>query len=75
MGEPVRYLGLSALAERAGIRKSTAAAYGRDGYLPAPDVVIVEGSRTVRGWSEATVDAWLAARPGSGARTDLSRDT
>lgn len=73
MTEPKRYLGLGALAARAGITKSTAAGYKRNGYLPEPDVLIVEGERLVRGWSVETVDHWLANRPGRGARTDLYR--
>ncbi|GAA4758853.1 hypothetical protein GCM10023217_34200 [Gordonia alkaliphila] len=46
--------------------------------LPPPDAVIGEVSDdgtlprgTVRGWLPATIDAWNAARPGRGARTDL----
>lgn len=73
MSVPRKYLGLSALARRAGITKATAAGYKRDGYLPTPDVTILEGSREVRGWSEETIDRWLANRPGRGARTDLRR--
>lgn len=74
MSEPVRYLGLADLAERAGISSKTAAAYGQTGYLPEPDAVITSGAREVRGWLPETVDAWLVSRPGRGARTDLRRD-
>lgn len=71
MSDPIRYLGLSGLAERAGIRMGTIQRYSREGRLPEPDVLVGEGPRAVRGWSVQTVDAWLAARPGRGARTDL----
>ncbi len=67
----MRYLGLAALAERAGLAKGTVSAYLSRGYLPEPDAVIVEGRREARGWLPETVDAWLANRPGRGARTDL----
>lgn len=70
---PVRHLGLAALAERAGITRGTAARYQSEGRLPAPDIILVEGARQARGWLPATIDAWLAARPGRGARTDLAR--
>lgn len=36
--------------------------------LPEPDVIV--GNR-YKGWSQETIDAWVAARPGRGARTDL----
>ena len=70
---PVRHLGLAALAERAGITRGTAARYQSEGRLPAPDIILVEGAREARGWLPATIDAWLATRPGRGARTDLAR--
>ncbi|WP_172121036.1 helix-turn-helix transcriptional regulator [Actinomyces faecalis] len=73
MSEPVRYLGRIDLAARAGITAKTAENYQRDGYLPAPDVVITNGARSVKGWLPETVDTWLANRPGRGARTDLRR--
>ena len=73
MSEPTRYLSLSGLADRIGVRVGTIQRYSRDGRLPAPDVLVGDGPRAVRGWSEATVDAWQEARPGRGARTDLHR--
>ncbi|MCD4549665.1 helix-turn-helix transcriptional regulator [Schaalia sp. lx-260] len=71
MSKPTYYLGLSALAARAGITKNTASSYRRNGYLPTPDVLITEGEKNISGWSEETIDEWLANRPGRGARTDL----
>lgn len=73
MAEPVRYLGLKALAERAGISPGTASAYLARGYLPEPDALTEEGSRQARGWLPETVDEWIASRPGRGARTDLRK--
>ena len=71
MTETVTYLGLADLAARAGISKNTADSYRSGGYLPEPDALITSNGRVVRGWLPETVDAWLANRPGRGARTDL----
>lgn len=54
----VRYLSYGDVAERLGI---TTGALG-SANLPEPDATI---GRT-RGWTEATIDAWAAARPGRG---------
>lgn len=75
MSEVSRFLGLSAVAERAGLEKNMVSNYLMRGYLPEPDAVIVEGAREVRGWLPETVDVWLANRPGRGARTDLRKYT
>ena len=64
MGEPTRYLGTSGLAERTGLALGTVQRYSHEGRLPAPDVVIGQGPRAVRGWLPQTVDAWAASRPG-----------
>ncbi len=74
MSRPTRYLALSGLAARVGITTGTAQRYGHEGRLPTPDVLVGDGPRAVRGWLPATVDAWQAARPGRGARTDLEHD-
>ena len=55
---PARYLSASEFADRIGVKVGTLSRY----KLPAPDVLV----GTTRGWAEATVDAWHAARPGSG---------
>ena len=52
------YLSFTQVAQRLGI--TTGALGGL--HLPNPDVQI---GRT-RGWSEKTIDAWNAARPGRG---------
>lgn len=39
--------------------------------MPEADVIITTPSGPLRGWSPETIDAWLASRPGRGARTDL----
>ncbi len=59
----VRYLSRSEFAERVGLAVGTLSRY----KLPDPDAHI----GTTRGWLPATIDAWQAARPGQGARTDL----
>jgi hypothetical protein len=59
----MQYLSRTEVAERIGVTPGALSRY----KLPAPDVMI----GTVRGWLPATIDAWQAARPGRGARTDL----
>nr|WP_039886976.1 transcriptional regulator [Schaalia georgiae] len=68
-----RYLSISDLAERAGITVETARTYGKQGRLPGPDVLVGLGDKATRGWTAATIDAWLAARPGKGGRPRLKR--
>ncbi|MBM6699222.1 hypothetical protein H7U32_02535 [Bifidobacterium pullorum subsp. saeculare] len=53
-----RYLSLTEFAARLGISTGALAGY----KLPEPDVMVGRA----RGWSEATIDAWNAARPGRG---------
>lgn len=57
-----RYLNLKAFAERIGI---TTGALGSLN-LPEPDVIVGDGPRAARGWSEATIDKWNESRPGRG---------
>lgn len=59
-----RYLSKTEFAERLGI---TAGALGTLN-LPEPDVLVGEGPRATRGWSEKTIDTWNEKRPGSGNR-------
>lgn len=60
----VTYLSRTQVAQHIGVLPSSLSKY----RLPPPDAVI----GTVRGWSPATIDQWLATRPGRGARTDLA---
>mgnify|MGYP001014552174 CR=1 FL=1 len=50
---------------------ATIRSYMRKGLTPPADVQISTPNGPLRGWSADTIDAWLAARPGRGARTDL----
>lgn len=59
----IRYLSRTQVAERIGVTAGALSRY----KLPEPDVMVGD----VRGWLPTTVDAWHAARPGRGARTDL----
>lgn len=68
-----RYLSLSDFAERTGLSANTISSYTRKCLTPPADVVIGLKDHAVRGWSEETIDLWLANRPGRGARTDLKR--
>lgn len=69
---PTEYLGTAAVAERAGLAVATVRSYILKGLMPDADVIITTPSGPLRGWSPETIDAWLASRPGRGARTDLS---
>lgn len=59
----VVFLSLRQFAARVGVSPATLNKY----KLPAADAEI-DGRR---GWLPETIDAWSAARPGQGARTDL----
>lgn len=62
-------LGITGLAAAAGIAESTLRGYVARGQAPLPDF---RDLRTgAPGWLPSTAEAWLAARPGRGARTDL----
>lgn len=68
---PTEYLGTAAVAERAGLAVATIRSYILKDLMPEADVIITTPSGPLRGWSPETIDAWLASRPGRGARTDL----
>nr|DAV32281.1 MAG TPA: Pyocin activator protein PrtN [Caudoviricetes sp.] len=67
------YLGAADFAARVGLAPATIRSYMRKGLTPPADVVITTPSGPLRGWLPATIDAWLAARPGQGTRTDLRK--
>lgn len=67
------YLGAAAFAARAGLAPATIRSYMKKGLTPPADVVITTPSGPLRGWLPETIDAWLEARPGQGARTDLRK--
>lgn len=69
---PTEYLGTAAVAERAGLAVATIRSYILKDLMPEADVIIATPSGPLRGWSPETIDAWLASRPGRGARTDLN---
>lgn len=54
----IHYLSRSEVAERIGVKPSTLNRY----RLPEPDAFVGRA----RGWLPETIDAWNAARPGSG---------
>lgn len=55
-------------AERAGIGASTFRGYVARGQAPA--AAGFDPKTGLRVWDEAKVTAWIASRPGQGARTD-----
>ena len=61
------YLGAADFAARAGLAVATIR------LTPPADVQISTPNGPLRGWSVDTIDAWLASRPGRGARTDLRK--
>lgn len=60
-----QYLSRTEVAERIGVTPGALSRY----KLPDPDAMIGQA----RGWTEQTIDDWQAARPGRGARTDITR--
>lgn len=67
------YLGAAEFAVRAGLATATIRSYMRKGLTPPADVVITTPAGPLRGWAPETIDAWMASRPGRGARTDLRK--
>lgn len=67
------YLGAANFADRAGLAAATIRSYMRKGLIPPADVIITTPAGPLRGWSPETIDAWMASRPGRGARTDLRK--
>lgn len=63
----VEYMGPAEVAAYVGLAPMTIRNYAANGRMPDPDVRV----GPVGGWSKATIDAWVAGRPGRGARTDL----
>lgn len=66
-------------ARLAGVSESTIRSYYARGQMPPDDYPPDEGWRRWRrfggpAWRESTIHAWLAQRPGQGARTDLDDD-
>lgn len=59
MSKPRKYLSVTEVAERIGVKRGTLGRY----KLPEPDAWIGD----VRGWNVETIDAWNAARPGPGS--------
>lgn len=63
-----RQLFLADVAELAGVKPTTIAAYRARGAarFPEPDGEVREGMYMRPWWHESTVRAWLAERPGRG---------
>lgn len=64
----VEYMGPAEVAAYVGRAPQTIRNLAASGAMPEPDVRI----GTIGGWSQSTIDEWLANRPGQGARTDLA---
>ncbi|OHV20988.1 MarR family transcriptional regulator [Parafrankia soli] len=61
-------IGYAEISGLAGIKASTLRGYRAQGRLPEPDNTEVSDRPR---WRTSTITAWLANRPGRGARTDL----
>lgn len=61
-GMTKHYLNKRAFAQRIGITEGALGSLS----MPKPDVVVGEGPRATRGWSEKTIDEWNAERRGPG---------
>lgn len=69
----IKYLGAADFAARVGLATATIRSYMHKGLTPQPDVIITTPKGPLRGWAPETIDAWMASRPGRGARTDLRK--
>ena len=69
----IEYLGATYFAARVGLEPATIRSYMRKGLIPPADVIITTPAGPLRGWAPETIDAWMASRPGRGARTDLRK--
>jgi len=69
--EQVSLIGNKAAAAYAGVSESTWSAYVARDQAPKPDRREIHGGYARPVWDRTTLDAWKAARPGPGARTDL----
>ncbi|ONH61298.1 MarR family transcriptional regulator [Frankia sp. CcI49] len=61
-------IGYGEMARLAGVKSGTLHAYRSQGRLPPPDDDSVPDRPR---WRLSTFEAWMASRPGPGARTDL----
>lgn len=66
-------IGNDAAAAYVGVKPDTWRPYVKRGQAPAPERVEVRGGHALPVWRRTTLDAWMATRPGPGARTDLTR--
>ena len=65
-------IGNEAAAELVGVRSSTWTAYVARDRAPRPYRREISGGHALPVWRRSDLDAWKAARPGQGARTDLA---
>lgn len=63
--EPTVLLDTAAVAELAGVSRSTVTAYRSRGRMPDPVVVLGQGGGRCPVWTLAQVEAWLAGRANS----------
>lgn len=67
-------VGNDAAAAYVGVRPGTWRPYVLRGKAPEPDRREISSGHALPVWKRSTLDEWLAARPGQGARTDLPQE-
>lgn len=69
---PDTYMGIRQVADHVGMHTATIARYLREGTMADPDVEIIEGTKTIQGWTRQTVETWwerlVNSRPTGPAR-------
>lgn len=65
-GMTKRYMSKRQIAAHLGITEGALTALEKTRTFPAPDVIVGEGPRATRGWTQKSIDEWNQNRPGSG---------
>lgn len=67
---PHDLLSIGDIADMAGVKPGTISGYRQSGRIPPPDDDSIPDRPR---WNRATIDEWLATRPGRGKRTELRK--
>ena len=70
--KPDEIKGNEEAARYVGVSVNTWRPYVARGQAPAPDRREIRGGHALPVWRRATLDSWMASRPGPGARTDIA---
>lgn len=69
---PEEFVGYRPAAQYLGIKPDTLSHYMNKGYGPEVARIEPRGQYNLKVFTRAELDRWKAARPGQGARTDLT---